>query len=60
MELSSIMSTQVASLQQTLQMSILDKTLNLGAEGTVKLLESMPEQPAASHPYKGTVIDVSV
>ncbi len=60
MELSSFMSAQVASLQQTLQMSILDKTLNLGAQGTVELLKSMPSQPAATHPHKGTVIDVSV
>ena len=61
MELSSFMSAQVASLQQTLQMSILDKTLNLGAQGTVELLKSMPtQQPVATHPHKGTVINVSV
>lgn len=61
MELSSFMSAQVASLQQTLQMSILDKSLNLSAQGTVELLNSMPTQPpAAQHPHKGTVIDVSI
>jgi len=60
LELSSFMSTQVASLQQTLKMTILDKTLQVGAQGTVELLKSMPTQPSAIHPYKGSVIDVSV
>lgn len=60
MELSSIMSAQVAELQQTVQMSILDKSLNLGVASVTEMLKQMPQQPAATHPYKGTNIDVSV
>lgn len=61
MDINSAMSAQLASLQQTLQMSILDKSLNLSAAGAVQMLEEMPQQtaqPAAAHPYKGTVIDI--
>lgn len=61
MELSSFMSAQVAQLQQTVQMSILNKSLNMGAASAVQMLEQLPEQqPAAQHPYKGTSIDVSI
>lgn len=55
MEINSIMSSQLAQLQQTLQMSILDKTLNQGA-GVVEMLEKMPT-PAADYPYKGQLFD---
>lgn len=60
MEINSLMSAQVAQLQQTLQMSIMDKALNMGAAGAVQMLESMPEQPVAAHPYKGQSIDIQV
>ncbi|MEK4228101.1 putative motility protein [Solibacillus sp. FSL H8-0538] len=60
MDISSMMSAQVAQLQQTVQMSILDQSLNLGAASAIKMLEDMPEQPVAAHPYKGQVIDVQV
>lgn len=61
MEINSILSAQVASLQQTLQMSIMDKSLNLGATGAIEMLKDLPEQqPVTLHPYKGTIIDVSV
>lgn len=60
LDLNSIMSSQVASLQQTLQMSIMDKALNLEATGAIEMLQDMPQQPVATHPYKGSIIDVSV
>ena len=60
MEINSLMSAQVAQLQQTLQMSILDKSLNQGAAGVIKMLDDMPAQQTAAHPYKGQVIDVQV
>ncbi len=41
-------------------MSILDKTLNLGAHGTVELIKSLPTQPVPTHSHKGLSIDVSV
>ncbi|TSI06024.1 YjfB family protein [Lysinibacillus sp. BW-2-10] len=60
MELSSFMSAQVAQLQHTVQLSIMDKALNLGAAGAIEMLQQLPEQAPANHPYKGTQIDVSV
>lgn len=62
MEINAMMSAQLASLQQTLQMSILDKAMNVGAAGVVEMMEQLPEQQAApaAHPYKGQVIDVQV
>lgn len=58
MDINSIMSGQLAQLQQTLQLSILDQSMNNGAANVVKMLEDMPQQAPASHPYKGQVIDV--
>ncbi len=60
MEINAMMSAQLASLQQTLQMSILDRAMNTGAVGVVEMMEQLPEQQAAptAHPYKGQVIDV--
>ncbi|MCP1143374.1 putative motility protein [Lysinibacillus endophyticus] len=62
MDISSIMSAQVAQLQHTVQLSIMDKALNMGAASAVEMLNQLPQQQAsaANHPYKGTVIDVSV
>jgi len=56
------MSAQLASLQQTVQMSILDKAMNTGAVTAVQMIEAMPQPQAtpASHPYKGQMIDVQV
>lgn len=60
MEINSLMSAQVAQLQQTLQMSILDKSINQGTAGVIEMLDDMPAQQTAAHPYKGQVIDVQV
>lgn len=58
MEINSMMSAQLASLQQTLQMSMLDKTMNADAASVAKLIEQLPQQAPAAHPYKGQMIDV--
>ena len=60
MEINSFMSAQIAQLQQTLQMSILDKSINQGAAGVIQMLNDLPAQQTATHPYKGQVIDVQV
>ncbi|MDN4495559.1 putative motility protein [Ureibacillus aquaedulcis] len=61
MELSSFMSAQVAQLQQTVQMSIMNQSLNMGVASSLQMLEQLPEQQkAAAHPHKGTRIDISV
>lgn len=62
MEISSMMSAQVASLQQTVQMSILDKAMNTGTATAVQMMEALPQTQAvpAAHPYKGQSIDVQV
>lgn len=60
MEINSLMSAQVANLQQTLQMSLLQKANGVGVPGTLEMLQELPQQTAAVHPYKGQVIDVQV
>ncbi|MCH7320330.1 putative motility protein [Solibacillus sp. MA9] len=62
MDINMMMTSQLASLQQTLQMSILDKAMTTGAAGVIEMMEDIPQQQAApaSHPYKGQVIDVQV
>lgn len=59
MEINNIMSQQLASLQQTLSLTVLDKAMNQGA-GVVDMLQQLPEQQAAPHPYKGQTIDIQV
>ena len=60
MEINSLMSAQVANLQQTLQMSLLQKANGVGVPGTLEMLQELPQQTAAVHPYNGQVIDVQV
>ena len=62
MDINTMMTAQLATLQQTLQMSILDKAMITGAAGVVEMMEDIPQQQAApaAHPYKGQVIDVQV
>lgn len=62
MDINSIMSSQLASLQHTVQLSILDKSLNImGATGVIEMLDkSTQNQPPMNHPYKGNIIDISV
>lgn len=58
MELSSIMASQLRSLQSTVQMSVLNKALQGNASAATEMLNSLPEQPAVAHPHKGASIDV--
>ncbi|MFJ7733752.1 polyribonucleotide nucleotidyltransferase [Lysinibacillus sp. NPDC097231] len=59
MEINSIMTSQLMELQQTVQMSIMQSALNLNASAAVELLNDMPQQ-IATHPFKGSVIDISI
>ncbi|WP_394188333.1 putative motility protein [Paenisporosarcina quisquiliarum] len=59
MEMSSIMASQLRELQSTVQMSVMKNALNMSSASAVEMLQNMPEQPTASHPYKGTVVDIS-
>lgn len=61
MDINSLMASQLPSLQQTVQLSLLDQTLNNSAIAAVELLQSVPvEQTEAPHPYKGLLVDLSV
>ena len=54
-----MMSAQITQLQQTLHMSMLDKSLNLGAASVIEMLEDMHQQQTeATHPSKGHVFDI--
>ena len=57
MNISSIMSSQLSQLQHTVQLSVLQSSLNMQAVTAVQLIEDMP-QSVAQHPYKGTTVDV--
>ena len=59
MEINNIMAQQLASIQQTLSMAVMDKAVNQSA-GAVDMLQEMAPQPQATHPYKGQTIDVQV
>ena len=59
MEINNMMAQQLASIQQTLSMAVMDKAVNQSA-GAVEMLQEMAPQPQASHPYKGQVIDIQV
>lgn len=60
MEINSIMSSQIMELQQTVQMSVMQNSLNLNTAATIELLKDLPQQQEAIHPYKGAVIDISI
>lgn len=58
MDMSSIMASQLRSLQSTVQMSVLNNALNMGTAAATEMLESLPDQAVVAHPHKGTSIDV--
>lgn len=60
MELSSIMASQLRDLQQTVQLSVMQNSLNMSTTAAVEMLSEMPEKQIATHPTRGTIIDVSV
>ncbi|ARD47406.1 putative motility protein [Sporosarcina sp. P37] len=57
MDISSIMSSQLRSLQSTVQMSIMNKALSMDASAVSEMLNGLESQPAA-HPTKGVSIDI--
>lgn len=59
-EINTIMSSQIMELQHTVQMSVMQSALNLNTAAAVELLEDLPQQQVAIHPYKGSVIDISI
>lgn len=60
MEVNKIMSSQIMELQKTVQMSVMQYVLNLNTAATTQLLKDLPQQQAAIHPHKGSVIDISI
>ena len=58
MDMNSIMARQLRSLQSTVQMSVLNNALTMGTAAATEMLESLPNQAAATHPHKGASIDV--
>ena len=60
-EINTIMSSQIIELQQTVQMTVMQSAaLNLNTVAAVDLLEDLPQQQVTVHPYKGSVIDISI
>lgn len=58
MKLNSIMTSQLRSLQSTVQLSVLNKTLQLNSAAATEMLKSMPNETMVAHPHKGISIDV--
>ena len=58
MDMNAIMSSQLRSLQSTVQMSVLNNALTIGTAAATEMLDSLPDQLAAAHPHKGASIDV--
>ncbi|HLR10206.1 MAG TPA: putative motility protein [Sporosarcina sp.] len=58
MELNAIMASQLRSLQSTVQMSVMNKALQMNTSAATEMLESLPKQASAPHPHKGASIDV--
>ncbi|VDG98026.1 Uncharacterised protein [Lysinibacillus sphaericus] len=55
MDISSIMSSQLRSLQSTVKLSILDKAMTANASAATEMLQSLPD---AAHPFKGSAVDI--
>ncbi|OLN21665.1 hypothetical protein BTO30_13680 [Domibacillus antri] len=62
MELSSIMEGQVADLRRTLNVNLLKSQMATQTAAVTAMIQQMPAPAVqeAPHPYKGTVVDVSV
>lgn len=56
MDISSIMSRDLAELQSAVQMSLLNRTITEGAATAVSMVQEM--MPAAQHPTLGQNIDL--
>ncbi|WP_155592544.1 putative motility protein [Lysinibacillus cavernae] len=60
MEMNSLMSSQLMELQQTVQLSVMQNALNLNTSTAIELLQDIPQQSVPTHPYKGSIIDISI
>ncbi len=60
MEINSLMSSRLIELQQTVQLSVMQSALNLNTSAAIELLQDIPEQQVPTHPYKGSIIDISI
>ncbi len=58
MDMSSIMASQLRSLQSTVQLSVLNNALAMNTAVATEMLKSLPDQSVAAHPHKGASIDV--
>jgi len=58
MDMNSIMASQLRSLQSTVQMSVLNNALSMNTTAATEMLKSLPDQPVAAHPHKGTSVDL--
>ncbi|MDV6378073.1 YjfB family protein [Sporosarcina sp. GW1-11] len=57
MDINSIMSSQLRSLQSTVQMSVMTKALSMETSAVTEMLNSLESQPVA-HPHKGASVDI--
>lgn len=57
MDINSIMSSQLRSLQSTVQMSVMNKALSMETSAINDMLNGLENQPVA-HPTKGASIDI--
>lgn len=58
MELNAMMASQLQSLQSLVQMSVMNKSLEMSTSAAAEMLQQMPEQPQVAHPHKGQSIDI--
>lgn len=54
------MSSRLIELQQTVQLSVMQSALNLNTSAAIELLQDIPEQQVPTHPYKGSIKDISI
>ncbi|CAM3249220.1 YjfB family protein [Filibacter tadaridae] len=57
MDMTSIMAGNLRSLQSTVQLSVLSKSITMNTVTAVDMLKSLPDQ-SAPHPHKGASVDV--
>ena len=58
MDITSIMASQLRSLQSTVQMSVLNNALSMNTSAATEMLKGLSDQPATAHPHKGASVDV--
>lgn len=57
MDINSIMSSQLRSLQSTVKMSVMTKALSTQTAAAAEMLSDLSKQPAV-HPHKGASVDI--